>query len=119
MVGLRLNVSESVMLGDKRPVPGQPTVKDFVEELQRFLTEMQERCPDAKHPTMEWLEYGFSMIALSQHQSDTMSPEPVNLVETVSQAVRHKMLAQVQRSLEEGSSHLTAKDAVFRHHQAS
>ena len=75
MTGLRLNVGKSVMVGDKRPVPGQPTVKDFVEELQRFLTEMQERCPNAKHPTMVWLEYGFSMIVLSQRQSDTTSPE--------------------------------------------
>ena len=53
MVGLRLNIGESVSLGDERPVPGQPTVKDFVEELQSFLTEMRERCPDFKVPTME------------------------------------------------------------------
>ena len=40
MAGLRLNVGKSVRLGGERPVPGQPSVKDFVEELESFLTEM-------------------------------------------------------------------------------
>ena len=74
MAGFRLKVGKSIRLGDKRPVPGQPSVKDFVEELESFLTEMHERCPEFKTPTMEWLEYGFSMIALNRGQSDTMSP---------------------------------------------
>ena len=125
MAGLRLNVDGSILDGDERLVPGQPTEKDFVTALTEYLTKMKERDPDTIHPTMEWLENGFSMIALSRGQSVTMPPEPANLVETVTQAARHKMLAfsqplaQVQRSLEERTNRLTARDVVSRQYQAS
>ena len=47
----------------------------FVKTLSGYLTAMQEKYPDVKHPTMGWLTRGFSQLALVQNQSVAASPE--------------------------------------------
>ena len=125
MLGNRLDVGRSILDADERPISGKPTKKDFVIALEGYLTSMHERCPDIIHPTMEWLENGFSMIALNRSQSVTTPPEPANLVNSVKEVVRHEMLVfsqplvQVQRRLEERSSRCTALEVVSWQYQAS
>ena len=113
MLGNRFDFGKSILDDDKRPISSKPTREVFVKALTGYLTSMQEICPDVTHPNMEFLTNGFLLILLSQSLSVTTPPEPTNLVDTVKEVVRHEMLAvlqplvQVQKRLEEHSSHHT------------
>ena len=110
---------------DERVVSGQPSKEDFVNALKGNLAAMQEKCPDVSHPDMDFLTNGFSLISLSQSPSVTTPPEPANLVDTVKEVVRHEMLAvlqplvQVQKRLEEHSSHHTVIELNYSQYQVS
>ena len=67
---------------------------------------MQEKCPDVKHPPMDWLTKGFSKLALDQDQSVTTSPV-LSSIDAVKEVIKRELqailqpLSAMQRRLDE------------------
>ena len=51
---------------ERQILDGPSDKEDFVKTLLGYLTAMQEKCPDVKHPPMDWLTKGFSKLTLDQ-----------------------------------------------------
>ena len=69
--------------------------EDFVKTLLSYLTVMQEKCPDVKHPPMDWLTKGFSKLALDQDQSVTTSPV-LSSIDAVKEVIKRELQAILQ-----------------------
>ena len=60
---------------EERPVlTGHLDKEAWIAGLTDYVNSMKEICADARHPPMEWLSAGFSMILLDQGQSATATP---------------------------------------------
>ena len=76
---------------DERPVlTGQLDKKAWFDGLTDYVNSMKEICPDYRHPSMEWLSSGFSMISLDQGRTAAATPEQGGLA-AVRLAVRDKV----------------------------
>ena len=88
---------------EERPViTGQSDKEAWIAGLTDYVNSMKEICPDARHPPMEWLSAGFSMISLDQGQSAAATPAQSSLA-TVRRVVRDKVsqpMANMQRKLD-------------------
>ena len=83
-----------------------------VKTLKSYLTAMQEKSPEDNHPTMDWLNRGFSQLALVQNRPVTVLPE-LGSTEAVKEFISRKLQA-MQEKVDRHSSSQLIKDIHWR-----
>ena len=68
--------SGSGVPSDEWPIVGCVDSEDYVCGLKDYVTSMKELIPDdPRHPSDDWLNWGFAMILLDKTQEVTSTPE--------------------------------------------